>query len=82
MDFINIMTYDFHGDWEKNVNHNSPLFALHTASDYQRKLTVVSKMWKVKHFYPSSMKQPRKHRSTRLNGVKIDPKKHDPICYV
>ena len=36
------MTYDFHGDWEKNVNHNAPLFALNTASDYQKKLTVVS----------------------------------------
>ena len=42
MDFINIMTYDFHGDWEKNVNHNSPLFALSVASPYQKKLTVVS----------------------------------------
>lgn len=42
MDFINIMTYDFHGDWEKNVNHNSPLFALADGPDYQKKLTVVS----------------------------------------
>lgn len=36
------MTYDFHGDWEKNVAHNSPLFPIQAASDYQRKLTVVS----------------------------------------
>lgn len=42
LDFMNIMTYDFHGDWEKNVNHNSPLFALNSASSYQKKLTVVS----------------------------------------
>ncbi|XP_027204331.1 chitinase 7 isoform X2 [Dermatophagoides pteronyssinus] len=40
LDFINIMTYDFHGDWEKNVAHNSPLFPIQAASDYQRKLTV------------------------------------------
>lgn len=36
------MSYDFHGDWEKNVSHNAPLFALNGASDYQKKLTVVS----------------------------------------
>ncbi|UXI16054.1 hypothetical protein NH340_JMT01997 [Sarcoptes scabiei] len=40
LDFMNIMTYDFHGDWEKNVNHNSPLFAIAAASEYQKKLTV------------------------------------------
>lgn len=42
LDFMNIMTYDFHGDWEQTVNHNSPLFSLNSASNYQRKLTVVS----------------------------------------
>jgi len=27
LDFINIMTYDFHGAWESTANHNAPLFA-------------------------------------------------------
>ncbi|CAG2121877.1 unnamed protein product, partial [Medioppia subpectinata] len=40
LDFMNIMSYDFHGDWEQSVNHNSPLFSLNTASGYQKKLTV------------------------------------------
>ncbi|CAG2174143.1 unnamed protein product [Oppiella nova] len=40
LDFMNIMSYDFHGDWEQTVNHNSPLFPLNTASGYQKKLTV------------------------------------------
>ena len=39
---MNIMSYDFHGDWEQTVNHNSPLFSLNSASTYQKKLTVVS----------------------------------------
>jgi GH18 family chitinase len=38
---MNVMSYDFHGDWEQSVNHNSPLFALNSASNYQKKLTVV-----------------------------------------
>lgn len=35
------MTYDFHGQWERQVGHNSPLFPLESATSYQKKLTVV-----------------------------------------
>jgi len=35
-----VMSYDFHGDWEQAVGHNSPLFSLAASSDYMRKLTV------------------------------------------
>lgn len=41
-DYINVMTYDFHGQWERQVGHNSPLFPLESATSYQKKLTVVS----------------------------------------
>lgn len=37
------MTYDFHGQWERQVGHNSPLFPLESATSYQKKLTVVIK---------------------------------------
>uniref|UniRef100_A0A2P2HWQ1 Chitinase 3 n=1 Tax=Hirondellea gigas TaxID=1518452 RepID=A0A2P2HWQ1_9CRUS len=40
LDFFNIMTYDFHGQWEDKVGHNSPLLPLEGASSYDRKLTV------------------------------------------
>lgn len=26
VDWINLMTYDFHGDWENSSNHNAPLY--------------------------------------------------------
>lgn len=42
LDFINVMTYDFHGQWERQVGHNSPLYPLESATSYQKKLTVVS----------------------------------------
>ncbi|KAI4456666.1 chitinase [Holotrichia oblita] len=40
LDLINVMTYDFHGQWERTVGHNSPLFPLESATSYQKKLTV------------------------------------------
>lgn len=42
LDFINVMAYDFHGQWERQVGHNSPLYPLESATSYQKKLTVVS----------------------------------------
>ena len=35
LDYINVMTYDFHGQWEDTVGHNSPLFPLNAASSFQ-----------------------------------------------
>ncbi|PSN31011.1 putative chitinase 10, partial [Blattella germanica] len=32
LDFINVMTYDFHGQWERQVGHNSPLYPLESAT--------------------------------------------------
>lgn len=47
LDYINVMTYDFHGQWEDTVGHNSPLFPLNSASTFQQKLTVdfAAKEW-------------------------------------
>lgn len=47
LDFINVMTYDFHGQWERQVGHNSPLYPLESATSYQKKLTVVSELVKM-----------------------------------
>ena len=40
LDFINVMTYDFHGQWENEVGHNSPLYPLDSATGFQKRLTV------------------------------------------
>ncbi|XP_054717240.1 probable chitinase 10 [Uloborus diversus] len=40
LDMMNVMTYDFHGNWERQVGHNAPLHALYSATPYQKKLTV------------------------------------------
>ncbi|PVD37547.1 hypothetical protein C0Q70_00141 [Pomacea canaliculata] len=40
LDFINLMTYDFHGSWESNAGHNSPLYPRGGESGWQRQLNV------------------------------------------
>ena len=43
VDFINLMTYDFHGtfDEDKKVNHNAPLYAASNETDADKKLNIV-----------------------------------------
>ncbi len=47
LDYINVMTYDFHGQWEDLVGHNSPLFPLNSANSVQKRMTVdfAAKEW-------------------------------------
>lgn len=42
LDFMNIMSYDFHGTWDSAVGHNAPLYPLETASRDEKKMSVVS----------------------------------------
>lgn len=44
LDFINVMAYDFHGQWESKTGHNSPLYA---SSSDKSKLSVddALKLW-------------------------------------
>ena len=36
LDFINVMTYDFHGSWEKQTGHHSPLYKFPGDTDSNR----------------------------------------------
>jgi len=40
LDFINVMSYDLHGAWEKYTEHVSPLHALASEEGYDRNLNV------------------------------------------
>lgn len=41
LDFINVMTYDLHGAWEKQTGHNAPLYQRKGESGNELKLNVV-----------------------------------------
>jgi GH18 family chitinase len=45
LDFINLMAYDLHGQWEKTTGHNAPLLPGSWESGNARKLNVVSCMF-------------------------------------
>ena len=40
LDFVSIMSYDYHGSWDKKLHHNSPLYASPSDGADDKKLTV------------------------------------------
>jgi chitinase len=42
LDMINVMTYDYHGDWETFVGHNAPLYPSHLDETEDQKLLNVA----------------------------------------
>lgn len=42
VDFINLMTYDYHGSWDSNVGHHAQFFPHHEDSGYTKELNVVA----------------------------------------
>ena len=47
LDIFNIMAYDFHGKWERQVGHNAPLNAPSSDSEWRKQLSVTNavNMW-------------------------------------
>lgn len=37
---LQVMSYDFHGKWEKQTGHNSPLFALSSETEWRKMLSM------------------------------------------
>lgn len=42
VDFINLMTYDFHGPWDSEVGHHSQIYPHHNESGYRKELNVAA----------------------------------------
>ena len=40
LDFVNLMTYDFHGGWDTKTGHNAPLYAYPDAEELDKQFTV------------------------------------------
>ena len=40
LDFLNVMSYDYHGSWDRKTGHNSPLYASSDESVDDRRLNV------------------------------------------
>ncbi|CAG2111636.1 unnamed protein product [Medioppia subpectinata] len=40
VDFLNVMSYDFHGKWEPKTGHNAPLFSLSSETEWRKQLSV------------------------------------------
>ncbi|CAG2180578.1 unnamed protein product, partial [Oppiella nova] len=46
-DFLNVMSYDFHGKWEPKTGHNAPLFSMSSETEWRKQLSLEFgvKMW-------------------------------------
>ena len=48
LDFVGVMSYDYHGSWDKKSGHNSPLYASQYDSNEDKRLTVD---WTMRLYY-------------------------------
>jgi len=52
VDWINIMSYDYHGSWDNKLGHNSPLYSAQNENEDDKRLNVD---WTVKLYYTLGM---------------------------
>lgn len=65
MDFINVMTYDLHGAWEKITGHNSPL---HSRRDEMGPDTQLNIAWAAEYWYKLGLPKQKLNVGLALYG--------------
>ena len=55
LDFVNVMTYDYHGQWDKKTGHIAPIYEHPEDSDKTFNVNYTINYWLEKGLHPSKL---------------------------